>query len=245
MACTWDVDRGCLPDLPEPDADDYDAAVDQQNMAVDTAVMVLYQLTAQQFGLCPVMARPCPTPSPRCYPGMRPYTQELLFWDGAHWFNGSCGCAGRCQLDGPGVVHLPGPVDSVTAVTIGDVVLDESEYTVEGDRLYRRGGKAWPSQNLGRPLGESGTWGVEYVKGYPPPAGADKMAGMLALEFLNACDGSECRIPRSVIQTSSRGVTHTFDATKMLANGKVGIPEIDLWLNAINPYHLLRAPSVI
>lgn len=249
MTCEWPVDRGCFDDLPPgPDDQGYDeatytAALADQSMAEDTAVMVLNHLTAGIYGLCPAVVRPCPTGGPPN--GMRPWTQTLLWWDGAHWFNAGCGCVGRCRLDGPGVVHLPGPVATVDVVTLGTTVLDDSDYTVEGDRLYRRGGKAWPSQDRGRPLGEQGTWSVEYTRGRPCPAGTAKMVGLLAQEFISACRGGACRLPASVVQVTRSGVTHTFDATKMLANGKVGIPEIDLWLNALNPYHLLAPPSVI
>ena len=72
------------------------------------------------------------------------------------------------------------------------------------------------------------------------------MAGILAQEFIRACDNDgDCRIPRTVVQISRQGVSHVFDATKMLANGKTGLAEVDLWLNAINPYHLLSRPTVI
>jgi len=245
VTCTWDVDRRCLPPLPDPDDDGYQAAADRQNTAVDTAVMVLYQLTGQQFGQCPLTVRPCPIRDYGRGYNVRPWSQTLLYWDGSHWFNGNCGCRGRCSRTGPGIVHLPGPVGSITAVTIADEVLDPSEYVAEGNYLYRRGGRSWPSQDLGRPLGETGTWSVDYLRGLPQPAGADVMAGSLALEFINACEGGDCRIPRSVVSISRQGVNHVFDATKMLASGKTGLENIDLWINAINPYHLLQAPSVI
>ena len=246
MSCEWPVDRSCLPALPADNDPEYQERVDRMNMATDTAVMVLWQLTGQQFGICPTSVRPCPT-GPR-YPdyGVREAYWSLLFWSGEHWFTGNCGCVGRCQLSGPAMVHLPGPVADVTKVQIGDTVLDPSEYVLEQNRLYRKGGAAWPSQNLGRPIGETGTWVVEYTKGLPVPPGGDKMAGILAQEFIRACDNDgDCRIPRTVVQISRQGVSHVFDATKMLANGKTGLAEVDLWLNAINPYHLLSRPTVI
>lgn len=247
MSCTWPIDRTCFEALPDPGDDpdnpdpDYVAALERQTSAENTAVMVLNQLTAGLYGQCETIARPCPSGPRR---GLRSPSQVLLWWDGANWLNG-CGCVGRCRYDGPSAVHLPGPAAEIITVTVGSDVLDESEYVLENNRLYRRFGKSWPSQDLGRPMGEQGTWSVKYLRGLPVPAGGDKMAGLLAQEFVSACDGGVCRLPRSVIQTTRSGVTHTFDATKMLANGKVGIPEIDLWLNALNPNHLLVPPSVI
>jgi hypothetical protein len=34
------------------------------------------------------------------------------------------------------------------------------------------------------------------------------------------------------------------DPTNLYQDGKTGIPEIDLWLSAVNPYHLISAPEV-
>lgn len=251
MSCDWPVDRTCLPDLPaEPDdassPEDlaaYAAAVSRENMATDTAVLVLWRFTAGQFGICDTTVRPCPERGgPR---DRRPWSQVLLWWDGEHWSNGSCGCIGRCRQSGPGMVHLPGPVQEVTAVTIGDEVLDESLYVVEGDVLFRRMGKAWPSQDLSRPLGETGTWSVDYTRGVPVPAGGAKMAGLLAQEFIAACDGGECRLPRTVVSTTRQGVTHVFDATKLMELGYTGLTEVDTWLAAVNPHHLMQAPVVL
>lgn len=245
MSCEWPVDRTCLPELPAEGEDGYEAALANQSRAEDTAIMVLYSLTAGVYGLCDTVVRPCP-PSPGGHArGFRPWSSALLWWDGASWFNASCGCLGRCRMSGPGMVHLPGPAQSVNTVIIGDVVLDEAEYVLEGSVLYRRGGKSWPNQDLSRPMGEAGTWSVDYVRGLPVPAGGDKMAGILAQEFINACDGEECRLPRSVVQTTRQGVTHSFDATKILQARKVGIPEIDLWLSAVNPHGLTQPPVVL
>ncbi|QYC54268.1 head-to-tail adaptor [Mycobacterium phage Allegro] len=261
MSCDWPVDRSCFDDLPpepEPPGDgaseqeqaayaaavaEREALIQRRNMAEDTAVMVLWAFTGRQFGLCETTVRPCPGGGgPR---DMRPWSQPLLWWDGTHWLNASCGCVGRCQVSGPGVVHLPSPAAEVLAVTLGDTVLDESEYVLEGNALYRRGGKAWPSQDLGRPLGERGTWSVQYLRGLPVPAGGDKMAGLLAKEFVSACDGGVCRLPRTVVQTTRQGVTHVFDATKLLDLGYTGLTEVDTWLAAINPHHLQQAPVVL
>ena len=170
----------------------------------------------------------------------------LVFWDGGNWRNSGCGCSGGCVRSGPGMIHLPGPVQSIDLVVLENDVLDTSEYVLEGDILYRTGGKAWPSQNLSQPMGSPGTWYVQYQKGLEVPPGGDKMAGILAQEFIAACDGDgECRLPRTVIRTTRQGVTHTFDASAVLAAGSVGIPEIDLWVTAINPHHLTRPPVVL
>jgi len=124
-------------------------------------------------------------------------------------------------------------------------VLSPTVYALEGNALYRRGAD-WPRQDLGRPLGESGTWSVTYTRGIAVPAGVDRLVGMLAVEFIAACDDDmTCRLPRTMVSTTQRGVTHVFDPSKILAAGKTGLPEVDLWLSAVNPHHLMAAPSVI
>jgi hypothetical protein len=167
-----------------------------------------------------------------------------VFWDGA-WRNFGCGCAGRCDRSSPRAVHLPGPVQGIVTVTIEQTVLDEADYVLEGDVLYRVGAN-WPHQDLGRPLGESNTWSVIYDRGEPPPAGTAGLVGLLAKEFLAACTGDKCRLPRNITGVSRNGVSYqVYNPELLYANGKTGLAEIDLWLNAINPHHILAAPKVL
>lgn len=164
-------------------------------------------------------------------------------FDGGHWRNIACGCSGRCEITGPRVVHLPGPVQEVVEVVIGSgAALSGDEYALEGDVLYRKGGD-WPCQDLGKPLGEVGTWSVTYTRGYPPPEGTAKFVGTLAAEFLKACSGEKCRLPRTVTEVVRRGVT--WKVRQEIDKAGTGVPEIDMWLAAVNPNHLMQAPSVV
>ncbi|OBC03370.1 hypothetical protein A5784_14145 [Mycobacterium sp. 852013-50091_SCH5140682] len=254
MPCDWPIDRTCLPELPVPSdtptADEqaaYDLALVQRNAAEDRAVFVLWALSGRQFGVCETKVRPCPENLSLAGYAMPWASPFVLTLDEGHWFNWPCGCVGSCTVSGPRVVHLPGPVAEVTAVTIDGVVLDPDEYQVEGNVLYRKG-TSWPRQDLGRPLGESGTWSVTYTRGNPVPPGVAQLVGLLAKEFMVACDPSgtaKCRLPRTVVSTTRQGVTHVFDPAKMLAAGKTGLPEVDSWLAAANPNHLAQAPEVL
>jgi hypothetical protein len=247
MACDWAIDRTCLPPLPElPDTptdeqqDAYDLALARRNAAEDMAVGVLWALSGRQFGACETTVRPCPS-----YSQGFGYGPFLLTLDAGHWVNWPCGCVGSCTVSGPRVVHLPGPVGEIVAVTVEGIILAGTEYQLEGDALYRRG-TSWPRQDLGRPLGDDGTWSVTYTRGVPVPAGVDKLTGQLALEFIAACDDeTQCRLPRTLVATNQRGNSHVFDQSKILAAGKTGLPEVDLWLAAVNPHHLAEAPSVL
>ena len=245
VSCDWPVERGCLPDLPPPGDDpEYVGALAQRNAAEDLAVHVLWALSGRQFGVCDTTVRPCPNYSQGF--GYGPFIPTL---DMGHWVNWPCGCIGSCSVSGPQVVHLPGPVAEIVEVRIGGVPLAESGYQLEGNALYRicDSGCQWPRQDLGRPLGESGTWSVTYALGIPVPAGVDKLTGQLAREFLNAAcgDEDECRLPRTLVSTTRRGVTNVFDPSKILAAGKTGLTEVDLWLSAVNPHGLAQAPEVL
>ena len=53
-------------------------------------------------------------------------------------------------------------------------------------------------------------------------------------------------MPRTVTEVSRQGVTHRmYDVNAIYSSGKTGIPEIDLFLAAVNPNHLMQAPTVV
>lgn len=241
--CSWPVDRTCLPL-----ADSEPERVKQEN-AEDLAVSVLWALSGRQFGVCQVIARPCPSP---CLgsgstwlggPGWWPV------WDGDNWRNVRCGCSGVCSTTGPSIIHLGSsvalPVREVTEVRISGQVLNPAQYRLEGDLLYRVGGEEWPSQDLSRPLDEPGTWSVTYTRGNTPPAGTAVLVALLAKEFLDACGGGKCRLPRRVQTVSRQGVTYQMvDPTDIYRDGLTGLPEIDVWLSSVNPNRLQAPPRV-
>lgn len=240
MTCDWPVNRECLP------AAEGDAALAARDAAEDMAVEVLFNLSGRQFGVCPVIARPCVT---QCmsYDTSIPITGLGWFpiFELGKWRNVSCGCTGSCTRSGESVIHLAGPVGEVTAVTVGGVVMDPSQYRVEGDYLIRVGGAAWPDQDLLRPLDEPGTWSVEYTKGRPVPPGVGVLVGMLAAEFFAACVGGKCKLPRRTRSVSRNGVQiDMIDPTDIYAEGLTGIPQIDLWLSSVNPNKLMRRSRV-
>lgn len=257
VAYTWPIDRGCLPALPtvpvlpddpteqEQAAHDtaqaaYDAALERRNRAEDLAVHVLWALSGRQFGAYEVTVRP----------GL---SGGGFVWSrmSGHWGEVPCGCPpGVCRVSDARVVHLPGPVhpdgdDTPIVVTVAGVALPDGQYTVEGDRLFRVGG-VWPRQDLGRPLGDPGTWSVTYHQGVAAPDVVAPLVGALAREFLAACDEpSECRLPSTLTQLSRQGVTHVFDPARILSAGFTGLTEVDRWLAAVNPNRLTAGPVVL
>lgn len=246
-ACEWPVDLSCLPELPtvsDPPTDEETAALEAaqlaRDIAVETAADVLWALSGRQFGLDEITARPCPVYAQGF--GYRRYVQ-ILDLDG--WNEVPCSCSGSCTVTGPRVVHLPGPVHSITSVQIEDIALTDDDWQLEGDALYRTSGASWPKQNLQAPLGEPFTWSVTYLRGLCPPRAVGAFTGALAREFIAACDDDmECRIPRTVVASSRRGVSYEFDPSKMLDAKKTGLQEVDMWLASVNPNKLMAAPEV-
>lgn len=233
MSCGWPTDRTCLPVADTP------IDTQQQQDAEDLAVSVLWALSGRQFGVCSVVARPCPTERQSYWRDIPGTGWWFPIWDGSNWRNVACGCGPRCDWASPTVIHLASsglPIQEVLEVRIEDTVLDPSEYKLEGDLLYRIGTR-WPRQDLTVPTPLPGSWSVTYTRGNPPPPGTAKLVGLLAQEFLAACTGGKCRLPRRVQTVSRQGVTYNMiDPIDIYASGKTGIPEVDLWLSSVNPH---------
>lgn len=218
-----------------------------RDAVISAATSMLWNWTGRQFGLCEVTVRPCRDDCGKnvsTYRGRTgvplsglyrsPWTPVLI---GGDWFNLSCGqCANRCKCDGAWSIRLPGPIDSVTAVTIDGVVLDPSAYRVDNRSiLTRQDGDEWPEcQDMDKPAGEVDTWSVTYQRGLPVPEHGQIAAGVLACELASAAVGADCRLPQR-IQTITRegisvGVLDTFDNIK---DGATGIWLIDSWVASV------------
>lgn len=248
----WPVERSLLPALPEltdPPSAEYTAALAERDAAEALAIQVLWALSGRQFGLRTIVTRPCRSPLPHELFGREGgtvLTSYVLSWEGPlGWVTWPCGCNGPCREIGPNMVHLPGPVAEIVSVEIGGAVIDQSQWKIEGNVLYRLTAP-WPVQDLNRPLGDANTWGVTYKLGLPVPGGVAALTGLLAKEFIDATDNKgQCRLPRTVTTASRQGVTYrVYDPAAIYGNGKTGLAEIDMWLAAINPHHVMAAPSV-
>lgn len=188
---------------------------------------------------CDMCGWPGPIAGPSWYTPWMPYLRD------GTWFNASCGsCGDLCQCGAPlDELELPGPVAKVNAVYIDGAVFTEWAL-YNSDTLVRTDGEDWPGcQHLDRELTDEGTWAVDYVRGVPVPEGGKRAAGLLACELAKLCTGDKtCRIPANVTSVTRDGVSFTFDPNEFYAQGKTGIPAIDLWLSAVNPGHM-REPS--
>jgi hypothetical protein len=109
------------------------------------------------------------------------------------------------------------------------------------------GPACWPTcQDMAAPLTDDGTWGVTYRRGAVVPQSGQWAAGLLACELYKACTGEgECALPSNAQRIARQGVT--VELTPVLVKPgefATGIPEVDLWLNSVNPYRA-KLPSAV
>lgn len=245
--CDWSIDYACttLPSGWVEEATDEDPKPPEQVTFESMATEYLWRWTGQQFGLCEVAVRPC---RQDCYDGQStfhgsgpgrsggsPWRPVLL---AGQWYNitcgscgDSCGCSGRASS-----IRLPGPVHEVTLVVLDGTVVDPGDYWLEGNRLIRMGGEAWPTcQDISAPVTDPGTWEITYLRGLPVPAGGQIAAGVLATElFKAACGDKSCGLPQRVQSITRQGVTvAVLDAFDDIDTGHTGIWLIDSWVASV------------
>lgn len=132
------------------------------------------------------------------------------------------------------------PVRSVSSVTHLGRVLDPSEYSLRNNSyLVRQHALPWVLD----PVAELS---VTYSYGTPPPAAGKRAAIRLANELILSDMGdAACSLPERISSVARQGVSYTmFDPQEFIANGKVGIYEIDLFLAAVNPSKAKKRPKV-
>lgn len=90
------------------------------------------------------------------------------------------------------------------------------------------------------------SWYVTYTYGKPVPADGRMAASKFACELALAMCGSDaCVLPARLKSIHREGVDMAFaDPLEFIGKGEVGIYEVDLWLNSVNPKKLARRASV-
>jgi len=145
----------------------------------------------------------------------------------------SCGCGAWGAT-----LRFEMPVASVDEIQVDGRVLPADAYRVDnGTLLVRQDGSQWPyCQDMSKPLGQAGTWGVTFRVGKPVPAGGRIAAGILAEELAKAaCGSNKCRLPRRVQSINRQGATMAMmlDTFDDLDKGKTGIWLIDSWVASV------------
>lgn len=246
----WPVELCC-------DTDGYEAEdVERWTRVAST---ILFHLSGMRYGPCPVTVRPCgrsclETAGPLSFQasvgastgGWVPYIGA----DGV-WRNASlCGCKSTCSCGELSELYLPGPVYDVQEVNEGGQVLVPGvEYRVDAPgRLVRLGGQRWPTcQDMAAPEGDPNTLTVTYRWGLELDAAAIAAVSALVCHLLRGCSGSGgscgCKANPRITKITRQGVDmERQDLTLLYAEGLTGIPEVDMWLMATNPFRL-RSPS--
>jgi hypothetical protein len=235
--CSWDISTsiGCCQDFWDS------LTVAEQTAAAEAATFVLWAATGRQYGVCDQTVRPCGRWP--CDEGTAGYYWSNGTWypyilDGL-WFNCPCGpdlctCGARCK------VYLPGPVASVSSVSVDGVVVDPSAYRVDDARwLIRTDGDCWPArQNFDVDSGV-GTFSVTYGRGTAVPAYLLSAAGTYACEWAKMCAGADCQIPMRVVTLTRQGTT--FDGVnfdQLLERGLTGVQSVDQIIVMANPHRL-------
>lgn len=251
--CTWEVDTSCDPRWPS-----YPLPVQQR--AVQLATEIMWAFSGHRFGLCELTIRPCRQPI-RCgragfsWGGYGPYGSNDLLnpYVGADglWRNGGCGgCAGECGCSKLCKIALDGPIYKVTEIlTQGGVVPDTAWVVYNATaipQIVRTDGGCWlDCQDLSQPDNAAEALAVTYLKGTPVPAAGRAAAGILASEIAKSCTAQACRLPTRVSQMVREGLTfNMIDPLAMFKQGRVGIPEIDMWLASVNPASIVRPMGV-
>lgn len=247
--CDWAIDTSCIPEWSS-------YTNEQRSRAISWASFILDALTGRQFAQCPVTVRPC---GPSCrlqadyttYPVGAPSQNVPGPWmipyiSGGTWVN--CACSGGCDCTPECRVDLGLPVAEITEVKVNGLVLDPSAYQLAGQWLVRTdGGACWPScQDPSVPDTEDGTFAVTFRPGRTLPVAGQIAAGRLAGEFIKACAGAACGLPAQIASLSRQGVDVQFvDPESVFENGRTGIREVDLFIQAVNPSQLTRRPRVM
>jgi len=137
------------------------------------------------------------------------------------------------------------PVIAITSLTIDGAVVPANDYELRDESrlcpvrhadgtllLIRR----WQDMTL--PVTEVGTYQIAYTWGAAPPPEGATMAAILGYEVALSWTPSTlgaCRLPKRVTSITRQGITMALiDPLTLFKDGMVGIPEVDLWISAVN-----------
>lgn len=235
--CDWPLDYGICA---QPAA--YAALTAEQRAVFERmAATYLWRFTGRTLGLCEVVAAPCLEACPVGWStyqgryGHHPVTRRGTVGNVLALV--PCECSPCRSLPRLSAVRLPGPIDSVTEVRIGDVVLPSTAYRLDGSRtLVRVDGEKWPTeQDALAPY-----WTVTYLQGVAVPIGGQIAAAVLAIELWRAsCGDNKCQLPKRWQTITRQDVTITaMDSFDDIDTGHTGIWIIDSWVAS-----MMKAPE--
>lgn len=244
-------------DIPTSRIDGIDD-VDVQKM-IGAATDLLYVLSGRQYRSGRSVVRPTQINSSYAnqsylypYSSMSGYGEAWGFAGGWSWTQIGMGWWQNGQ-DLAELV-LQGPVTKINSVIVNGSSLGAWPPPNPNFTLYDRrrlilnigagtAGIAWPwNQSIQLPLTESGTFGVDYNWGRPPPPMGHIAAIELATQFILGLSGeNKAKLPARVQSVATQGVNILVgDPLTYLRDDLTGLPLVDLFLNAVNPAKLRR-----
>lgn len=244
----------------------------QQQQFTQAASEYLWAMTGRRLGpSCPVIVRPCRKSCAdeflsRILPHGYSYGGTTGSWI-PYVYQGEirnaslCGCTADCHC-GPELceIELPGPIYDVTEVNINGTVVNPATYRVtDGRFLVRSHGagpvadadRCWPMcQDMSAKYGSPDTFTVTYRTGLALPELGKVAALELASHLMADCGGCGCGLSGRDRQNLSRltrqGVELEFaDAQQVFQDGRTGLPGVDRFIQAYNPYGLKSPMRVL
>lgn len=228
-----------------------------QQYATNMATSMMWTATGRRFGPCIRTVRPCwnpPMPTYMTYPAIwnagqygGQYAWGLYAFAGTNGLLAGCGCGTDSCACEPPEITLPTITAQITNVTINGVTLDPTAYRLDGRKLVRQDGQAWPyRQDLSKALGGTNTWSITYLEGEGVPQAVNDAAGVLAGEVAKMCAGQPCAFSKQVTSVSRQGVTASYPALQdLITRGMTGIYVVDMVVRSYNPNGLIARPRLI
>ena len=136
---------------------------------------------------------------------------------------------------------------SILSVVVDGVVLPASAYHLyDGSLLVRQDGRVWPCRGpLSSALDLPGTWSIESTHGPLPPRIGLMACRELAIWIAQSFTNKASRVPNRATSVSRGGITVQISRARMEdGTYSTGIPIVDDFLNAVNPYGLRRRSRV-
>lgn len=230
--CAWDVDyltvQAYCPSAPEVTDDSASGTITPTvaESVVTQGVAAIWAATGRQYGICQYTARVC----------------------------SGCGrstCRGLCTGDRYARIDLDPlahrPVQSVERVTVGNTLLNESDYAVQDGRwlLRRPSGTTWP--RVSDIAGDVADIQITWQAGYPPDEDLIVNAAIpLICELAKKAAGQRCSIPDEVVAVNREGVQFiTVDLDALVRSGTVGPPGVLAAVTRAYPGGLGSPPAAL
>lgn len=236
-----------------------------QGLAIAAATEILFTLSGRQYRTGRSVVRPTQINSgygnqSYLYPysSMSGYGDAWGFASGWAWSAVGMGWWQNGQDSSE--LELQGPVTKINSVMLNGADLGAWPPNNPNFTLYDRkrlvlniaqdGGQtnAWPwNQQLQQPLTETGTFGIDYEWGKPPPEMGHLACIELAVQLALALSGDvPAKLPGRVLSVATQGVTMAVgDPLTYLREDLTGLPICDIFLNAVNPNKLRRRSAFL